>query len=150
MRFQITLLLLAFSQLEAQNRSKPHLTPYFDRVDESPAFFVDCLNTATTIASSGSSQWPIELSSIRVDGIALDSEATMGPGLTTEVKPGELWHGIIALRQSHLNFFPAAKSGALVRSAPRHPLTPGKHMISVKCQEVWSDDFPFYWEPKAD
>jgi hypothetical protein len=56
MRF-VTPLLLIFL-LQSQNISKPHIAPFFDRIDDGPAFFVDCLNTGNDKVSSTSSEWP--------------------------------------------------------------------------------------------
>lgn len=153
LRFLVTVLLLAFSHLHAQSMSKPQIAPFFDKVDEGPAFFVECRNTESAKVSSASSQWPIGITgsgSIRVDGTVLDAGNFIGPGLHTDVEPGELWRGIIVLRQSQMSFFPAVNFGALVRSAFLHPLATGKHAISVQCQDMWSDEFAFYWEPKAN
>jgi hypothetical protein len=150
MRILITVLLLALSQLQAQSISKPRITPFFDRIDEGPGFFVECLNTGSAKVSSGSSLWPLAIGSIRVDGTLIDFGEVIGPGLRTDVEPGQSWRGIIVLRQSQMAFFPAVNFGALVRSALLHPLAAGKHAISVQCQGVWSDEFSFYWEPKTD
>jgi hypothetical protein len=145
----VAALLLIVSHLEAQSPSKPRIAPFFDRIDGGPAFFVECLNTGTAKVSSASPLWPVE-TGIRVDGSLIDFGNFIGPGLSTDVEPGELWRGIIALRQSQSNFFPVVKFGALVRSALLHPLDAGEHTISVQCQGQWSDEFRFYWEPKAD
>jgi hypothetical protein len=149
MRFLTTLLLLALSHLQAQSISKPSIAPFFDRIDEGPAFFVECLNTGRAKVSSASSRWPLGTGSIRVDETLIDFGNFIGPGLSTDVEPGQSWRGIIVLRQSQMNFFPAVNFGALIRTALLHPLAAGEHSISVQCQGVWSDEFSFYWEPKA-
>lgn len=150
MRILNTVLLLALSHLQAQSISKPSITPFFDRIDEGPAFFVECLNTASAKVSSASSLWPLATGSIRVDGTLIDFGNGIGAGLHTDIEPGQSWRGIIVLRQSRRAFFPAVNFGALVRSALLHPLAAGKHAISVQCQGVWSDEFSFYWEPKTN
>lgn len=139
-------LLLTFSYLQAQSMPKPHVAPFFGRVDDGPAFFVECVNTDAYTTSSGSSVWPLKSGTVRVDGNLIDFGNMTGAGLTTDVAPSELWRGIIVLRQSETRYFPAVKFGALVRSTLVHPLTPGKHTISVQCHGVWSDEFEFYWE----
>ena len=138
--------LLAFSCLQAQSTPKPHVAPFFDRIDDGPAFFVECVNTDTLGTSSGASAWPLRTGTVRLDGSLIDFGNGIGPGLTTDVAPGELWRGIIVLRQSEMRYFPAVKFGALVRSTLLHPMSPGKHTISVQCHGVWSDEFEFYWE----
>jgi hypothetical protein len=149
MRFLITVPLLVLAQLHAQSISKPRMAPFFDRIDESPAFYVECLNMSSAKVSSASPAWPLGTGSIRVDGTPIDFGNFIGPGLSTDVEPGQLWTGIIVLRQAQMNFFPAVNFGALVRAAPLYPLAAGKHAISVQCQGVWSDGFSFYWEPSA-
>jgi hypothetical protein len=150
MRFLTAVLLLALSQLQAQSISRPRIAPFFDMINDGPAFFVECLNTGNGKISSASSLWPLGTGSIRVDGTLIDFGNMMGPGLSTDVEPTQSWRGIIVLRQSETGFFPAVNFGALVRSALLHPLAAGKHTISVQCQGVWSDEFAFYWEPKAN
>jgi hypothetical protein len=84
---------------------------------------------------------------VRVDGAVVPETFELGPGLTTDVPPGETWRGILALRQSHSSFGPAVKFGALVRRGRREvAIRGGKHTITVQCGGVWSDDFTFYWE----
>jgi hypothetical protein len=48
-----------------------------------------------------------------------------------------------------MSFFPAVNFGASARSALLLPMAVGKHAISMQCQGLWSDEFSFYWEPKA-
>jgi hypothetical protein len=130
----------------AQDSDKPRITPYFDRIDDGPAFFVECRNTGGEPVSSGADVWP-DASSVRIDGATVpDDGVRIGPGLTTAVAPGQLWRGIIALRQSSNSFGPAVRWGALVRSSRVIPLGQGRHTIAVECAGVWSDDFKFYWE----
>ena len=128
----------------AQDSSKPTIAPFFDRIDDGPAFFVGCRNTTDQKISSEVSVW---IRSLRLDGtIVSDNGSALGPGLTTQVAPGESWRGIIALRQSDRSFFPAVKFGALTRYARVLPLTQGRHTIAVQCAGVWSSEFEFYWE----
>jgi hypothetical protein len=142
-----TLMLLFGATLMAQDSRKPRLSAFFDRIDDGPAFFVECRNTRGEHVSSGADVWA---SSIRLDGTTVpDSENRMGPGLTTDVGPGQLWRGIVALRQSYRSFFPAVKFGALVRSARVLPLSQGRHTIAVECAGVWSEEFEFYWESET-
>jgi hypothetical protein len=138
-----TLLMLFSANLVAQDSQKPQISAFFDRVDNGPAFFVGCRNTSDKPVSSGAGVWA---SSLRLDGTTVPDEPHMGPGLTTEVKPGQLWRGIVALRQSYSPFFPAVKFGALVRIARVVPLSQGQHTIAVQCAGIWSEDFEFYWE----
>jgi hypothetical protein len=144
MRF-VTPLLFIFL-LQSQNISKPHVTPFFDRIDDGPAFFVDCLNISNDKVSSASSVWPLGTGTVRIDGSVIDFGNISGPGLSTEVEPGQSWRGIIVLRQSATQYFPAVKFGAMARTTLVHSLTPGKHTISVECEGFWSDDFVFFWE----
>jgi len=107
---------------------------------------VECPNTSGKVLSSSAIAWG---NSLRLDGAIVPNDLNMGPGLTTDVQPGQLWHGIIALRQSQRPFFPSPKFGALVRSARVVPLKEGKHTLAVQCLGVWSDDFVFYWETET-
>jgi hypothetical protein len=139
------LLLLLGANVMAQDSDKPRISPFFDRIDDGPAFFVECRNTGGEHVSSGADVWA---SALRIDGTTVPEESGVRivPGLTTDVGPGQLWRGIIALRQSSHSFFPAVKFGALLRSARVIPLSQGRHAIAVECTGVWSDDFEFYWE----
>jgi hypothetical protein len=147
MRILIAVLLLSLSQVEAQSSSKPRIVPYFDVVDDGPAFFVECQNSKNDKVSSGAPEWPWNDDNIRMDRKPLTQQnGSMGPGLTTQVEPGQFWRGIIAFRQSTNNYYPAVRFEALVRSTRSVTLIPGKHTIAVQCQGVWSDDFDFYVE----
>jgi hypothetical protein len=147
MRILIAILLLSLSEIQAQSPSKPRIAPYFDVVDDGPAFFVECQNSRNDKVSSGAPEWPWKDDNVRVDGEPLTPQnGFMGPGLTTEVEPGKFWRGIIAFRQSASNYYPAVRFEALVRSTRSVSLTTGKHTISVQCQGVWSDEFDFYVE----
>jgi len=141
-----TLLLLFGANLIAQDSSKPRISAFFDRVDDGPAFFVECRNTTGENVSSGAGIWA---SSLRIDGTIVPDESHTGPGLTTDVRPGQLWHGIIAFRQSYHSFFPAVKFGASVRRARVLPLSQGRHTIAVQCAGVWSEEVEFYWESEG-
>src|ERR1700683_1910859 len=121
MRRLILVLLVTFSNLHAQSIPKPHVAPFFERIDDGPAFFVECVNTDAYSASSGSPGWPLRTGTVRVDGSLIDFGNMSGPGLTTEVAPRQLWRGSIVLRQSETRYFPAVKFGALVRTTLVHP-----------------------------
>jgi hypothetical protein len=143
-----TLVLLLGANVVAQVSDKPRISPFFDRIDEGPAFFVECRNTGGEHISSGANVWA---SSLRIDGTTVpESGLQLGPGLTTDVGPGQLWRGIVALRQSYNPLFPAVKFGALVRIARVVPLSQGRHKIAVECTGMWSDDFEFYWETETN
>lgn len=129
--------------LFAQEASKPHISPFFDRVDDGPAFFIECRNNSGQTLSSGAKVWR---EALRVDGAVVPETFERGPGLTMDVPPGKTWRGILALRQSHGSLSPAVRFGALVRSGREVAIGEGKHFISVQCGGVWSDDFTFYWE----
>jgi hypothetical protein len=128
--------------LFAQVPSKPQISPFFDRVDDGPAFFIECRNTSGQTLSSGAKVWR---EALRVDGAVVPEPFELGPGLTVDVPPGETWRGILALRQSNSSFYPAVRFGAMVRSVREVAITEGKHTIAVQCGGVWSDDFTFYW-----
>jgi hypothetical protein len=138
-----TLLLLFGVNLMAQDWNKARISAFFDRIDDGPAFFVECRNNSNRDISSGAGIWA---SSLRLDGKTVLYGNELGPGLTTDVRPGQSWRGIIALRQSYNSFFPSVKFGALVRRAPVVPLSQGQHTIVVECAGVWSDEFEFYWD----
>jgi len=142
MRSITAMLFLLGGCLFAQD-SKPQISPFFDRVDDGPAFFTQCRNTGGATLSSGAKLWR---EAIRIDGAVVLEPFERGPGLTMDVPPGETWQGILALRQSHSSFFPAVKFGAMVRSVREVALLEGKHTIAVQCGGVWSDDITFYWE----
>ena len=146
MKAVLAILLVTFITMAiAQDASKPKIAPFFDRVDDGPAFFVECRNTTGKKRSYPFSVW---VQSLRVDGStvpSLDSNE-LGPGLTMDVEPGQLWRGIIALRQSSISFIPSVKFGALRRRAIVIPLSDGRHTIAVQCDGAWSEEFVFYWE----
>jgi len=143
----IILALLSCSYPVVQSPPKPIITPYFDRIDDGPGFFVECVNTKSASISSGSSFWPSTDENIRLDGSVLEPAGLRtGPGLTMQVESGQPWRGIIVLRQTEQSYFPAVKFDALVRSAGVRHLAEGRHTIAVKCGEVWSDELAFYWD----
>lgn len=111
-----------------------------------PAFMVECRNTTGAAISTGSLVWPLARSAMRIDGVALEDQATMGPGLTMAIPSGATWRGIIELRQEEPRNFFAVALGSHVRSATVVPLQAGRHTIAVRCDGVWSADVPFYWE----
>jgi len=140
-----TLFLLTGS-LFAQQPSKPQISPFFDRLDDGPAFFVECRNTSGRALSSGATVWR---EALRIDGTVVPAPGRFNetlPGLTMDVAPGETWRGILALRQSNGSFTPAVKFGALLREARVFSIREGKHTVAVQCGGVWSDDLTFYWE----
>ena len=149
MRFLTAVLLAALSHLQAQSQSKPRIAPFFDRIDDGPAFFLECVNTGNGPVSSASSVWPLGTGGMRIDGTLIDFGSTIGPGLSTDVEPGKAWRGIVVLSRSATQYFPAVNFGAFVRSTLVHRLASGKHSISVQCQGVWSDDFDFFCEQEA-
>jgi hypothetical protein len=143
----IILALLSCSYPALQSPPKPTIAPYFDRIDDGPGFFVECVNTKNVTISSDSSFWPEINESIRLDGRFLEPSGNLfGPGLTMQVGPGQQWRGIIVLRQSAQSYFPAVKFGALRRIAGLRHLAEGRHTIAVKCGEAWSDELVFYWD----
>jgi hypothetical protein len=109
---------------------------------------IECENPGDVSVSSADSRWAtMNDNNISIDGISPEFGYSLGPGLSREVNAGETWRGILALRQSPNNFFPAVNNGALKRLAMSYPLTAGQHTLAVKCFGVWSDKFTFYWEP---
>ena len=148
MRSIAAMLVLFAGSLYAQDPSKPQISAFFDRIDDGPAFFVECQNTSGETLSSGAERWT---RAIRIDGaVEAEPRLRIGPGLTREVAPGEIWRGILALRQSERSYSPAVKFGAMVRSARLLTITEGKHTLAVQCGEVWSDDFNFYWDSETN
>lgn len=147
--------LLAAAPLAAQDTPdpKPVLTPFFvtEPTAQGPAFYVECLNTTSSVISSGSDVWPLSKTAIRLDGkVLIDEGGRIGPGLTTDVPPGGKWRGILQLRQSATGSFPAVAFGALVRAGMLVPLTPGEHTIAVRCGAAWSDSLRFYFESSKE
>jgi hypothetical protein len=133
----------------AQITEPPRLVPFFSTVDEGPSFFVECRNDSAQSISSGATVWPFARA-VRLDGNVVEEEGgRIGPGLTRAVAPGDIWRGIITLRQSREGGGPAVAFGAMVRSARILPLSPGRHTIAVQCGDIWSGDIPFYWEPQT-
>jgi hypothetical protein len=149
-----TLLLLFGLNVVAQDSSKPKISPFFDRIDDGPAFFVECRNTTGETVSSAHVMWA---SSLRIDGKLLPNEVHAGsgrfqnelPGLRTDIPRGEVWRGIIGLRRSQRPFLPAPKFGALLRAVRTASLSQGKHSIAVQCGREWSEEFSFYWETET-
>jgi hypothetical protein len=130
----------------AQTAPSPTISPYFDRIDDGPAFFVICRNNTTNNVSSVSTMWPSSDENIRLDGKPLPPLGRLAPGLSTEIEPEKEWRGIIVLRQSEQRYYPAAKYGAFIRSARVQSLSEGRHTIAVRCAGTWSDEFSFYWD----
>jgi hypothetical protein len=128
----------------AQLIAKPRVIPLFATIADGPAFFVECRNDAGTTLSSGARQWA---SSLRLDGEVLPEEGgRIGPGLTVDVDPGEIWRGIVVLRQSNTGYFPPVKFGAMVRMSRIVSLNEGRHTLAIRCGDRWSDDVEFFWE----
>jgi hypothetical protein len=144
-RATISLLLLLSINAVAQDSSKPRISPFFDRIDDGPAFFVECRNTTGETVSAAHVMWA---NSVRIDGKLLPALREL-PGLRPDVPPGEVWRGIIALRQSQRPFLPAPKFGALQRTVRTASLSEGKHRIAVQCGREWSEEFSFYWETET-
>src|SRR6266404_3177315 len=139
MRLTAAMFFLFGGCLLSQEPSKPQISPFFDRIDDGPAFFVECPNTSGETLSSGAIIWT---KALRIDGAVVpDLRWREMPGLTIDVPSGETWRGILALRQSNRSFFPAVKFGAMVRSARVLTISEGKHTIAVQCGGVWSDEF---------
>ena len=140
------MLFLLGSSLFAQQPSKPQISPFFDRLDDGPAFFVECRNTTGQTLSSSAITFS---EALRIDGTVVPEpprwSGTM-PELRTDVAPGETWRGILALPQSNRSFTPSTKFGALLRKSRVLAIAEGKHTIAVQCDGVWSDEFTFYWE----
>jgi hypothetical protein len=128
---------------------KPAVAPLFmtSEPGRGPAFLVSCLNLTALPHSSASDIWPLKQSALRVDGQVLDDEGgRIGPGLTSEVRPGETWRGIIELWQTPQPISRAVAFGALVRAPFLRPLSAGKHTLAVRCGSEWSDDLVFFVE----
>jgi len=130
------MLFLLTGSLSAQHPSKPQISPFFDRLNDGPAFLVECRNT-----TGQTLEWR---ESLRVDGVIVDPHGPLMMGAAA----GETWRGILALRQSDrsINVAPRLKFGAIVKSEFQVAISEGKHTIAVQCGDVWSDDFTFFWE----
>lgn len=147
MRADALFLLLLIPNVQAQNTSRAQVTAYFDRVDNGPAFFVECRNTTAKTLSSSAPDWPgMWPDTVRVDGVVPPQENIVGPGLSEDVQPGKPWKGIIALRQSNSGYGPPVKFDALKRISLTYPLKAGRHVIAFQCLGTWSSDFTFYWD----
>lgn len=145
---QLLIVVVAYMvALQTTAGEKPRVASFFSRVDDGPAFLVECRNNTGRAVSSGSRIWS---EPIRIDGVVPPPPAgRIGPGLSTEIKPGELWSGIIVFRQSEGRDFPPPKFGAHVRAARVLSLAAGRHTLAVQCDGVWSDDLEFYWDAGA-
>ena len=144
---------LSLSPLGAQagqGPATPEIRPYFSRVDESPAFYVECRNNTGGAVSSAAEIWPWAPGRLRLDGnVLVESGGIIGPGLSVMIAPGGMWRGIIALRQSREGFTAPAQFGANVRGGRVVPLDSGRHTIAIRCGERWSEDYAFYWEDES-
>lgn len=150
MRSIVAMLVLFAGSLFAQDAPKPQISAFFDRIDDGPAFFIECPNTSGEALSSCDERWT---EAIRIDGAEPEPEYHMPVGLTTKVAPGEIWKGILALRQmrrTKRSYYPTVKFGAMVRFTRVLTITEGKHTVAVQCGEVWSNDFTFYWDGEAN
>src|SRR5215472_17747283 len=115
MRAIAAMLFLLGGCLFAQEPSKPQVSAFFDRIDDGPAIFVECLNTSGETLSSGAKRWT---NALRIDGAVVpEPDSSIAAGPTRKVAAGETWRGILALRQSDHSYFPAVKFGAMVRTA---------------------------------
>ena len=86
MRSATLLLLLLMGYAQAKDSERPKVTAYFDRVDDGPAFFVECRNTTGKTLSSSTADWPgIWPGTVRVDGVVPPEEMILGPGLSQDV-----------------------------------------------------------------
>jgi hypothetical protein len=134
----------------AQDPARPEIKPYFSRVDESPAFFVECRNDNGRAISSAATIWPWAPGRLRIDGkLFVETGGVIGPGLSVDIEPGGTWRGIIALRQSRAGFSAPVQFEANVRGGRIVPLASGRHTIAVRCGDVWSEDYAFYWEDES-
>lgn len=134
----------------AQAPARPEIAPYFSRVDESPAFFVQCRNDSGASVSSAADVWPWASGRLRIDGkLFIESGGVIGPGLSVVIEPGGTWRGILALRQSREGLSAPVQFGANVRGGRIAPLGSGRHTIAVRCGETWSDEYAFYWEDES-
>lgn len=124
------------------------ITPMFmSEPGRGPAFLIDCVNTTGRTTSSGSDVWPLTLSAIRLDGrVLVDEGGRMGPGLSTPVKSGDTWRGIVELWQAPQGVSRAVAFGAMVRAPFLLPIDAGRHTIAVRCAGEWSDDVAFFVE----
>ena len=153
MRIYLAMWALLFGVLPAaanQGAIQPTIAPLFTRVDESPAFYVECPNDTGRAVSSAADIWPWASGRLRIDGkVFIESGGLIGPGLSVMIEPGGTWRGIIALRQSREGFSAPVRFGANVRGGRIVPLTTGRHAIAVRCGEVWSADLAFFWEDES-
>lgn len=110
----VLLLLLISTQAWAQDLSKPQMTPFFDRIDDGPAFFVICRNTGNAAIWYGASVWPVlGTGNLRVDGSVVEDKNFGGGGQRgMNVEPAQQWRGIISLRRSEGKIFLSPKFGA--------------------------------------
>lgn len=111
---------IATTEKATRDSHRPRISAFFNRIDDGPAFLVECRNATGEDVSSSADIWA---SSLRLDGTTVPDQPHMGPGLTTDVEPGQSWRGIVALRQSYRSFFPNVKFGALVRTQRVLPLS---------------------------
>jgi hypothetical protein len=133
-----------------QAEQRPRIIPFFTRVDEAPAFYVECKNDSGTAVSSSSDRWAWAPGRLRIDGQPYrEPGGVIGPGLSTTIEPGGTWRGIIALRQSRDGFSGWPQFGANVRGGRIVQLSAGRHTIAVRCGNVWSEDLVFFWEDES-
>jgi len=142
----VWILALSFAPQGNQPGGRPDIAPLFTRVDESPAFYIECKNDTGAPVSSASDRWPWAPGRLRIDGRPfVETGGIIGPGLSVTIEPGGTWRGIIALRQSREGFSGWPQFGANVRGGRIVPLPAGRHTIAVRCGELWSADFAFFW-----
>jgi hypothetical protein len=122
---------------------KPRITPFFSRLENGPAFMVECRNTTAQSIMSNAPFWDM---GYRVDGKSPEPRGRIGPGLGGPVGAGEPWRGILSLRQAPPEDSPATALGAYVRATELEPIRAGRHTIAIRCGGVWSEDAQFYWE----
>ena len=135
----------------AQPSPLPKVLPLFSRIHNAPGFMIECINDTEMPIASNADWWPWLPRRVRVDGNPYEeTSGVIGPGLGSDIPPGQTWRGIVTLYQERPTSGPAPVFDARVRGGRLWPLASGRHTIAIQCGDRWSEEFVFYWEPEAE
>jgi hypothetical protein len=122
--------------------------PVFSRADDGPNFIVECRNASPAEITSG--DLGLEL---RIDGSQPDTGfngligAVAGSGAVRSFPPKARWRVLVGLRGTGLGMR-VAPFDAVVSVARSVVLSPGRHVIEIRCAGIWSEPMTFYWDQR--
>jgi hypothetical protein len=144
MNWRATAILMSTIIVSAESGlPEPTVMPLFLPNQDQPAFVVQCASSM-----SRKFAWFILDSAIRVDG-QLHETSFMGSYVNFDVPPGTTFTQIVLLGRyrDDLTLADDPLQYAPYRGATAWhlALNRGKHAISIRCGEQWSQEVPFLW-----